>query len=1019
MKRLRWVLTVIFCISMLGLPGSTVASAASARQGVPTAQPLLDDPEVREILDAMSPADRVGQLFLVTFQGDDVSAESDIAVLVRDYRVGGVVLLPSNGNFQSVPVPSKSSPIPSVDDAGNAATISTPAQIAQLSAALQALAQSPARSITSTAPASPVTSTEPLTLRNIGDVTPDFEPGTPPVTETPTIEPSPTVTPTIAIPETPPANRVPILVALDWAGDDSTFFAGTGGFTPLPSAMAIGATWNTELSELVGKVVGQELHAVGVNLLLGPPLDVLDQPRAGSMGDLDTRTFGGDPYWVGKLGEAFIRGVQTGSNETLVTAAKHFPGQGASDRRPEDEVATVTKSVDQLRQIELAPFASVTTGTAEESLGTTAALMTSHIRYRGFQGNIRQLTPPISLAPELKDLMALREFSDWRASGGVLVSDALGVPALRRYYDPTLQKFPHRQVAQDAFLAGNDLLYLSRFALTENWADQFTAIKETILFFQAKYEADSEFRARVDTSVARIIRMKLRLQGEPGSSAAFDPEAIGKSVSVTQTVARAGLSLIYPGRDELADRMPTAPLTDEKILIFTDARSVAECSSCDPRPLIAPTALEEIIMRFYGPEGTGQVAQGYVQSYTYADLSRVLAAPTGEYPGIENAISEARWIVFASLDVRATDYPESTALRTFLAKRSDSLRDKRLVVFAFGAPYYLDTTEISKLTVLYGAYGRTTPFLETAVRALFREFSPVGAAPVTISGINYELIRRLEPASGQIIALGVVGAGEGSSPGTISIQVGSKIPLETGIILDRNGRPVPDGTPVQFNLSYPAEALNLAPIQTTTIDGRAQTTITLDRPGELWITVQAGDSKDSTRVELAVGGDKPGTIATVVPSPTLEPTQTPTHTSTPPPTDTSTPDPTATPTEGPIAGDKPRGTAPRVTLTTLVFGLLGTIGAGSIAYAVRRKRIIPGAPVGSAVSAVLWATATAWIAYLVFAFGWFPGATRLQAEGHTWVALIVTLSGGLLSLLWRDPREERVLDEATKKLQSK
>ena len=39
-----------------------------------------------------------------------------------------------------------------------------------------------------------------------------------------------------------------------------------------------------------------------------------------------------------------------------------------------------------------------------------------------------------------------------------MISDALGVPAVRRYYDPQLQNFPHRQVAQDAFLAGNDLL---------------------------------------------------------------------------------------------------------------------------------------------------------------------------------------------------------------------------------------------------------------------------------------------------------------------------------------------------------------------------------------------------------------------------------------------------------------------------------------------------------------------------------------------------------------------------------
>ena len=376
--------------------------------------------------------------------------------------------------------------------------------------------------------------------------------------------------------------------------------------------------------------------------------------------------------------------------------------------------------------------------------------------------------------------------------------------------------------------------------------------------------------------------------------------------------------------------------------------------------------------------------------------------------------------MFASLDVSSSDHPDSTALRSFLAKRSDSLRDKRLVVFAFGAPYYLDTTEISKLTVLYGVYARTTPFLETAIRALFREFSPVGAPPVTISGINYELIRQLEPAAGQIISMSVVGMGEGSEPETISIQVGSKIPLQTGVILDRKGHPVPDGTPVQFKLSYPAEALELAPIQTTTIDGRAQTTITLDRPGELWITVQAGDAKDSTRVELEIGGDEPGTIATVVPSPTVEPTQTPTHTATPEPTETSTPDPTATPSASNAEGDEPGDFCAADDLDYPGLCIAGD-------HRGQQYRLLR-ATESASCREHRWArlsahccvaVASAWMAYLIFAVGLIPGTAALLSDGQDWIAAIVTLLGGLISLLWRDPREERALDEATKRLQTR
>ena len=85
----------------------------------------------------MSVADKVGQLFLIAFQGDEVSPESEIAVLVRDYRVGGVVLLPANGNYRSVPVPAG---VITGTSGLRDETTTTPAQIAGLVNALQALA---------------------------------------------------------------------------------------------------------------------------------------------------------------------------------------------------------------------------------------------------------------------------------------------------------------------------------------------------------------------------------------------------------------------------------------------------------------------------------------------------------------------------------------------------------------------------------------------------------------------------------------------------------------------------------------------------------------------------------------------------------------------------------------------------------------------------------------------------------------------------------------------------------------
>jgi beta-N-acetylhexosaminidase len=976
-RKRRWVWRLVLLVWISGLLVGNVipaAAAPAAQKPGPTlpAEVRALSAKAQAVLAMMSPAERVGQLFVVTYQGNDLSDSSPIATLVRDYRVGGVVLLPENDNFRDQPV--------TIDEAGSTQTLSTPQQIVRLTNRMQALAQGAARPISSTVA----------------------------LTTTPTARAT-TVRPAAAPPAGSPVH-LPLLIGLDWSGDDSTLFSGSGGFTPLPSTMAMGATWTPPLAEKVGQIMGKEMGAVGVNLLLGPNLDVLDAPRPGGAGDLRTRSFGGDPYWVGQMGQAIIRGIQSGSSSEVATAARHFPGQGGSDRRPDDEVATVQKSVQQLRQIELAPFATVASGMDLSAAGVTPILMTSHIRYRGFQGNIRQLTPPISLAPQLQDLMALKEFTDWRTGGGVLMSDALGVPALRRYYDPQLQKFPHRQVAQDAFLAGNDLLYLSRFALTDNWPDQYQAIKETVLFFQDKYASDAEFRARVDASAERIIRLKQRLyhgqwkQDDLVQGFTQLTESVGKGSAVTSSVARAGLSLIYPGRDELADRLPSAPLPDENILIFTDARETRECASCQLAPLIQATAIQNIILRLYGPAATGQVQANRVRSMTYADLNRYLTSPTDRDPGVGEAIASAQWIIFAQLDYNPEQFPDSAALRTFLAKRSDSARDKRLVVMAFEAPYYLDTTEISKLTAYYGLYARTAPFLETAVRALFREFSPVGAPPVSITGINYQLINQVEPAPAQIIPLGPVGAASTVSGKPASIQVGSTIELETGTILDRNGHPVPDGTPVEFHLRYPAEALQLAPALETTVAGRGRTKVPLDRAGELWITVQSGEARNSTLIVLKVGGDAPGSIATVLPSPTLPPT----NTTTPLPRPSPTIEPSPTPSTTPAAPAPPPAPPAGQALASFLFGLGGIVVSSSTAYGIRsrwpgQRRTLRRAVVSGALGAALWAACLGWLAYLLYMFGWLPGVNVLPAAGEDWLAGILSFAGGILSLLWAGP----------------
>jgi beta-N-acetylhexosaminidase len=788
---------------------------------------LAQEPDpAKELLNTLTVAEKIGQLFVVPFVGDDTGPNSDIAVLITEYKIGGVVLQASNRNF--------------INNAN------TPQQIANLTNKLQA-----------------------QTLAN---------------------------------------KNIPLFIAVDHEGDGWPYTRITGGVTPIPSAMSIGATWNLDNAHEVGQIVGQELSAMGINMLLGPVLDVLNNPRPTGRGDMGTRTFGGDPFWVGAMGQAYIQGVHEGSNNTIATVAKHFPGHGGSDRLPDNEVATVDKSLQELKRIELAPFFAVTQG---DNSGVTDAMMSSHIRYRGFQGDIRQFTAPISFdAAGMTTLLQLPEFVPWRNAGGLIVSDALGVPAVRKHYDPSLLSFPHRRIAREAFLAGNDLLILAQFDLNSIWSQQFENIKDTIEFFRAEYNNNSDFAARIDESVIRILRLKLKLFPNPGPNALFVDGEVALAISgrgnrTVNRIAQQSLTLLYPSPAEYELRLPRPPGVNEKLLVVTDSRLVRECFDdiCQPFEPLPYNALEQLILKLYGPETTGQVLPENIASINFAELKQVLVGSLARFSEeteapeatqinrtseeVATLIQGADWIIFITLDLNTDRYQTSDALKLFLTQGLSGLQDKKLLVFALNSPYYLDTTEVNKLTAYFGLYSKTGPHLEVATRALFGETTPPGKSPVNVEGIGYDLVSLLAPDPIRSFPVQVQSITPSSLEPPVSVVV------QAGPVLDHNGHPVPDGTPVEFEATYSnGQKINI-PI-TATVGGLAETTITLLQAGSVEIFASSGEAK-SQRPQV-VTALSPAETTTPTP-PTATPTSTPTSKpATPSPLPTKEPTTTPIPT---------------------------------------------------------------------------------------------------------------------------
>jgi beta-N-acetylhexosaminidase len=656
------------------------------------------------------------------------------------------------------------------------------------------------------------------------------------------------------------ADCVPLFVAVDHEGDSYPRTHLRQGATQIPSAMAIGATWSEDDAQLVGEVVGHELSAVGVNMLLGPVVDVLERPHPEGGGDLSLRVLGGDPTWVGMLGRAYIRGVHHGSGGRMLTVAKHFPGHGSSDRDPDQEVSTVSKSLDDLKRSDLVPFFAVTAAGPDK--GMTDALMPSHIRYRGFQGDVSQLTRPISLDPEgMRAFMSLPQLEVWRRSG-LVVADALGVPALQSYYDPTRSTFPARQAAKDALLAGDDLLPIVLYARERDYnGKQLPNMLDTIAYFRDEYRANPLFRQRADDAVRHILSAKLQLYPDlsPQSTQVDVAQAstmVGQRDSAMRGVIQDALTVISP---EGGRKLSSSPRSNDDILILGCFRG------CLPGDTISETAIQDTIVRLYGPAGSGQIDPAHVHTIQFDTLDALMSKrlSPGDSDEYRKMIADADWIVLGIVAYLPDAIPATGAYKRFLRDPSFDLRNKKLIAVAYSAPYYLDATEIGKLTAYLAVYSKVMPAVEVSVRALFGELPARGLSPVSVPGMNYDLASQLQPDPAQRIVLDV--------PSSQAWHEGDSLVVRAGPIYDRNGHLMRDGTVVDFSAQYHELGVALAPqVITPTQDGLAAAAFRLTLTGPLDLVAQSGAAR-SEPVQLVVAP-----AASPAPTITLPPTLIPT-----------------------------------------------------------------------------------------------------------------------------------------------
>jgi beta-N-acetylhexosaminidase len=457
---------------------------------------------------------------------------------------------------------------------------------------------------------------------------------------------------------------LPLLIAADLESGASFRL---NGATPFPSNMGVAAAGREHDAYEVGRITALEGRAVGIHLTFSPVADVNNNPANPI---INTRSFGEDPYQVGRLVSATIRGLQ---EHGMLATAKHFPGHGDTKTDSHLSVPVIPAAWSRLDSLELVPFrAAVEAG--------AAFVMSAHVATPSIASDpLRPATlDPAVLSGVLRDSLGFR---------GVVVTDALDMGGIVGTYGPG-------EAAVLAFLAGADLLLQP--------SDPRLAIDA----LNAAVETGRVTAARLDASVRRLLLLKQRL-------GLFT----SRTVRLDSVPAIVGAARFLETARDIAQRAVT---------LVADSQGVVDSLRARPRRLTLVTYGEENA----GSVGNTLIRQLRAEGHQVIPFRLWPASGSESFDSARTVIRQNTYTIFAA-SVKASASKGSVELPEAVAKLIDeTLRKRRAVLVSLGSPYI--GLQIPHLRAYLLAWSATGPSEWAAARALTGQAPITGRLPVSL-----------------------------------------------------------------------------------------------------------------------------------------------------------------------------------------------------------------------------------------------------------------------------------------------
>ncbi len=223
-------------------------------------------------------------------------------------------------------------------------------------------------------------------------------------------------------------SKVPLLMAIDAEWGLGMRLDSTMRF---PYQIALGAIQNDSLIYLMGREIGRQLRAVGIQMNFAPVVDVNNNPANPV---INYRSFGSDQYRVAQKGTAYMKGLQ---DENIIPTAKHFPGHGDTSTDSHLTLPVIRHDRQRLEEIELFPFQQLINN-------GLSGIMVAHL-------NIPALDPEPDIPTTLSAPVIRGQLKNEMGFNGLVVTDTLNMKGVADH-------FPPGEIEVRALMAGNDML---------------------------------------------------------------------------------------------------------------------------------------------------------------------------------------------------------------------------------------------------------------------------------------------------------------------------------------------------------------------------------------------------------------------------------------------------------------------------------------------------------------------------------------------------------------------------------